>query len=300
MMEQDKLTITTLGYKAEQVIQEEETLQVVGQANRGIYLQPQDDLTLFLSMELYKGPLTLNCSGELSLIKLLEPGISAEISNSNIFFPDLDLHISTKEALTWKIPHLPANIKPSTGNLDTFTKKLKDLAGKDPVYPLVDWIINGPNPKQSRFSGASGKLLEILIEDKGQQVTYLHKKLIGFLGIGPGLTPLGDDFVLGVLLVLNRGYKSILDNDELREINQQVIQYAWGKTTRISASLLVCAAEGAADERLIRVLDGLLKNDPIPDQDLADLLKWGSSSGIAVLAGMLYILFKDNRGNGFL
>jgi hypothetical protein len=297
MMEQEKLVITTVGHKAELVLQQQGTLQVVGQANRGIYLQPQNDLTIFLSTENYRGPLTLNCSGEPLLFKLFEPGILAEISNSKLLFPDLNLQASLKMAEIWNAPHPSITSNPSSDKLDSFTSQIRDLAGNDPIYPLVQWVTSGPNPEQPKLAGVSGKLVEILIADKGDQKTALQEKLISLLGIGPGLTPLGDDFVLGVLLVLNRGVSSILDKDELSELNQQVIRDAWGKTTRISASLLDCATEGAGDERLLRVLDGLQAGNPISDQELDDLLKWGSSSGIAVLAGMLYILFKRN---GFL
>jgi hypothetical protein len=48
--------------------------------------------------------------------------------------------------------------------------------------------------------------------------------------------------------------------------------------------------EGSADERTLKILDGLIAGEEIRDQDLTRLLNWGSSSGIAVLAGMILAL----------
>ena len=127
---------------------------------------------------------------------------------------------------------------------------------------------------------------------------------IKLLGLGPGLTPLGDDFLLGVLLTLNRwGHllplpKSNLQktnseshpNDLVSYLNQIIQEKTRLKTTRISASLLFCAMEGAADERLLKVLDGLISGSAISQNELRNLLRWGNSSGITVLAGMISVL----------
>jgi hypothetical protein len=110
------------------------------------------------------------------------------------------------------------------------------------------------------------------------------------MGAGPGLTPLGDDLILGILLAMNRGKLSFYPEGFLDQLNQSTIDLALDKTTRLSFSLLVCASDGSADERLIKVLDGLLAGAMIKDQDLTQLLEWGSTSGFAVLAGMILAL----------
>ena len=127
---------------------------------------------------------------------------------------------------------------------------------------------------------------------------------IKLLGLGPGLTPLGDDFLLGVLLTLNRwGHllspaaieysKGISESHPINLVNylnQIILENTHLKTTRISSSLLFCAIEGAADERLLKVLDGLFSGNDITQNDMKNLLRWGNSSGITVLAGMISVL----------
>jgi hypothetical protein len=51
--------------------------------------------------------------------------------------------------------------------------------------------------------------------------------------------------------------------------------------------------EGSADERTLKILGALIAGEEIQDQDLTQLLNWGSSSGIAVLAGMIAVLKED-------
>ena len=109
----------------------------------------------------------------------------------------------------------------------------------------------------------------------------------GPLGHGSGLTPSGDDFIMGMLLTLNR-CKEILEFDEnMLAFKQQIIETAYEKTTTLSANLIECAAQGLADERLVTTLDYLLTGIGEPKQILDDLLSWGNSSGIAALLGML-------------
>ncbi len=110
------------------------------------------------------------------------------------------------------------------------------------------------------------------------------------LGAGPGLTPLGDDLILGILLAINRGTKPGFPGEYLEQLNQTTIELALDKTTRLSFSLLVCGSDGSADERLINVLDNLLAGKDLKDGDLSQMLAWGSTSGFAVLAGMIMVL----------
>jgi hypothetical protein len=138
--------------------------------------------------------------------------------------------------------------------------------------------------------GFDHHLTEFLSSLEQSKPTMGEKELSGFLGLGPGLTPLGDDFILGVILTLNRWGLVLLPVQGLEQLNRDLLKDAGNKTTALSASLLSCAIEGAADERLLAVLDSLFSGDELSSRNLDDLLKWGSSSGIAVLAGMVSVV----------
>jgi hypothetical protein len=87
-------------------------------------------------------------------------------------------------------------------------------------------------------------------------------------------------------LALNRWHNLFWSADKLRDLNQQVVETAYKKTTTLSANLIECAALGLADERLVNTLDWLITGSPRNTDILADLLGWGNSSGVDAFVGM--------------
>ncbi len=111
-----------------------------------------------------------------------------------------------------------------------------------------------------------------------------------FLGYGPGLTPSGDDFLVGMVLLLNRWAALDWGNEKLAMLNQELVRAAYQKTTTLSARLIECAAGGGADEFLIAAADYLVAAAGDEKGCLEGLLSWGSSSGIDTLAGMALVI----------
>jgi hypothetical protein len=110
--------------------------------------------------------------------------------------------------------------------------------------------------------------------------------LVDGLGRGPGLTPAGDDLVLGFLLALNRWGDRLHSYLPQEQINRALVEAAHQSTTALSASLIGCAAHGLADERLVLALDGLVSGNLAEDLIVDHLLGWGHTSGAAALQGM--------------
>jgi hypothetical protein len=119
------------------------------------------------------------------------------------------------------------------------------------------------------------------------------RALEGFLGLGPGLTPSGDDLVMGFLLAKSR-WGRWSSSKEAVFYSQQLLPSLHRLTGHLSASLITCAGRGQADERLIQALDGLVTGSLEAEACLAALSTWGSTSGFDALAGMLiFLLVKD-------
>jgi hypothetical protein len=114
-----------------------------------------------------------------------------------------------------------------------------------------------------------------------------------FLGFGPGLTPSGDDLVLGFLLAVNRWGNLLYPNQDVQSINRVIQQAAYRKTTILSANLLSCVTKGQADERLVLAMDGIMTGKPDPDTCISHLLNWGNSSGVYALIGMALAFMVD-------
>jgi len=285
--------ISSAGDTAWQVIQRNSTARVAGTSSRGIYLQPGDDLTLYLSREKFQGPLTLVVAGQTDLPGQLEPGLESVFQKGKILFPDLSLQFSLESARIWRPPEPDPTLHSRADLLVNVGQQITSLAEESPFYSLLEMALSEEPfslPDLPGFETRLGQVLEIL---RGREITHLTNALIDLLGAGPGLTPLGDDLILGLTLAFNRGGEAIYPKINLINFNQTILGAAREKTTHLSFSLLSCAARGDADERLIQVLDAILTGSRIPDQDLVQLLDWGSSSGVAVLAGMILAINKD-------
>lgn len=290
-----KISTPVIGYMANQVIQRAPSAVVSGTASRGIYLQPTDDLTIYLSLEEFRGPLTLNLSGKLDDLSLVEPGSSAIFQDSNLIFPDNSLQISLKGATIWQPSNALRSRNLHSGQLKKVFGLAQEISGKQSFFPLLNMVMSGESALLPEFPDFGNMITPILEEIQTDHPAQLNKLLIDLLGAGPGLTPVGDDFILGIMLSVNRLSESIFQENTLAKFNQSILDSAREKTTQLSFSLLTCAAEGSADERLLKVLDSLSAGDEIHDQDLIQMLNWGSSSGIAVLAGMVAVLTRIQR-----
>lgn len=102
------------------------------------------------------------------------------------------------------------------------------------------------------------------------------------IGLGPGLTPSGDDALAGIESALHvaghpmAGFlaAALADVDE--------------RTTTVAAAMLRHAARGDAAERVHRLLDGLLGPDVAAIAPaIAAATRWGATSGSDLLAGVL-------------
>ncbi len=103
------------------------------------------------------------------------------------------------------------------------------------------------------------------------------------LGLGPGLTPAGDDLLAGLLV-------GLAGRPDLRDpLADAVARLAPARTTWLSAELMRLAADGFAAPAVVAVADALAGHGP--DDALADalpaLLAVGHTSGAALARGLL-------------
>ncbi|WP_240506237.1 DUF2877 domain-containing protein [Thermoactinospora rubra] len=108
------------------------------------------------------------------------------------------------------------------------------------------------------------------------------------VGLGPGLTPSGDDVLAGLLVTLRHlgrgaGAERAL---WLADWLAATVTYdARTRTTPISATLLHCAAQGAACPEVLGVLRGLAGRTPLAPA-LARLRRLGHTSGADLAQGV--------------
>jgi hypothetical protein len=111
--------------------------------------------------------------------------------------------------------------------------------------------------------------------------------LAALLGLGPGLTPSGDDFLGGALVALH-----LLGRDALCDaIWAALAPHIPASTNEISAAHLAAAAQGFGSAALHALLDDVLAGrvDSLPAR-IAALAAIGHTSGWDALVGAIIVL----------
>jgi len=112
------------------------------------------------------------------------------------------------------------------------------------------------------------------------------------IGSGKGLTPSGDDFLCGFLLIKN----CLLDPaspgaDFLKRLNGTAIELASTRSTWISANMIEAATHRLVDERIGLAVEMVLGQRQVdPGTVAASLESFGNSSGIDAFSGMVAAL----------
>jgi hypothetical protein len=140
----------------------------------------------------------------------------------------------------------------------------------------------------SRKLGRSGQvepapgLLEALLGD--HRVRAPAVVVDRFLGMGPGLTPSGDDILAGFLV---GAWSFGLIDDQLRTA---VLEAAPARTTDLSAALLRCACRGESIPQvsaLLSALSEVTSRAHALDDALVKLCRVGHSSGASMANGVV-------------
>ena len=103
-------------------------------------------------------------------------------------------------------------------------------------------------------------------------------------GLGPGLTPAGDDFLAGVMLW------SWLAHPQPQIFCASLVEAAVSHTTTLSAAFLQAAARGECSQPWHRLLQALAAGDQDPmNAAVTAILAHGHTSGADALAGFLWL-----------
>lgn len=167
------------------------------------------------------------------------------------------------------------------------------------VALLNEWLLhvemNGGYLLNNRNATTYDKMIHTMLWKESEQLLYYlkekqlfqaTKQLNRVIGLGPGLTPSGDDFLVGLALIFtttNYPYHSlkqwlINNRDEMKK-----------RTNIISFSTLDWAIKGEARERIGLFLNELFygENETILKEKMLAVLSIGQTSGGDMLTGML-------------
>jgi len=261
----------SIGQMAFQVLSENREAFVIGTTSHGVFIRAGDRI-IFISFEAYRGPLTLTLNPPTDRLRTVHVGASATIASGRLVLPAADTLISAEHADVWCPSDTACPVRTPDERFESRCYLAREvLACRGDVG--FGALLMLPTILQLRESLCRG-------------LSYAAEIACGLLGTGRGLTPSGDDVVMGLLLMLNRWQAALWPDGDLDPLNRRVVESAYTRTTTLSANLIECAALGLADERLINVADCILTGSPRESECVPHVLGWGASSGIDALVGM--------------
>ena len=203
------------------------------------------------------------------------------------------LCLDTSYALCWQPPPPPEGWTRQTlsvglANLDCLLRELEPQEGLVRLLPGALRRVIEPELDLAAIPYARlQQWLKKIMRGEGAVAEGGLAGVEYLLGLGPGLTPSGDDLIAGVLVVLNMLGKK----QGVVQIRHMLDHHLDERTGPLSAAHLEMAALGMAAEAVHEALAALVCGT-LSDQreTLASLSRIGHSSGWDVLVGMVTTL----------
>jgi hypothetical protein len=286
----------TIGSIVRDIISMDQGGIVHGITSRGLFIKTESHRILYLTSDPFKGPLTVNLDKDLPFRQRISPGTPVYLNQANILIPEAGLEIACSDTMVWEAALPDALILPGQEQerrLRSLGEQIMSLSNGTGLSWLLPYLFETPgtsSPSDALKQRQLASALDLRRSFRAGDIAAISSSLSEFLGHGPGLTPSGDDFVLGVMLSLNRMKDGPVNDAGLKNLNRAVIESAYRLTTTLSANLIECSARGLADERLLRAMDWIKSDIPEGDHLLDGLLGWGHSSGVDVFTGFVTVL----------
>jgi hypothetical protein len=180
--------------------------------------------------------------------------------------------LDTTGAELWTPAPLPVLATPDVGSLRQAAR------GRVPSEGLGALVVDAHNV----LSGHAQPALEAI--DRWLVGNALDDDAQALIGLGPGLTPSGDDYLGGVLVALNQFGRKPQAQSLWRWLQPRL-----SRTSDISAAHLAAAAAGEGHEALHRCIEALCTLAPDWAGALAALDGVGHCSGWDSLAGVVAV-----------
>lgn len=274
----------TIGYHAARILQKNRRATILGITSHGIFLLTETESILFLTNNSCRGPLTINLDPACSLSSDMEIGDIVLLEFDRIIFHNQTIDVRENVTI-WQ----PSSFQIEPDASEEIIHRAQSLCSlihpkeRNSLFqPIFEILMDSTSSLKEIQSAMQAWVISEGGFGKGSDLESFFEK---WLGRGEGLTPAGDDYLCGFLLTHH--YQSTKPALDIQEIFRQ----ARSCTTSLSASLIACAIEGAADERLLDTLNYLACGNGSPQQIKKELLSYGSSSGSDTLAGMLTAIF---------
>ncbi len=230
------------------------------------------------------------------LLPNLQPGMKVCVGNDKLAIPSCNFSFHLSDTLLWEPrPDVTAyqwHRETVAQHARLLTHFLAQKQYQGGLAPLVGSLFLGQQLQETSLSRMAMPKLRLLAQAGWRQnIAGIEQAVRGLAGLGPGLTPSGDD-VLGGFAAIMALLSLQLSADSLprKYIASTIAAVAKPRTTMLSAVLLEYASRGEVSEQFGTLLLALM----LPAEEIEIVLKaadrvlaFGASSGGDTLLGML-------------
>ncbi len=285
-----RLVVSRCGPIAHEVLSEDGELYVLAVFEQSFYLACPRGIVCVGTGEIGAGPINVELAGAMTPGSWAALGITQEIEGRiehGIPFITENLAIDLSTASIWSPPPPPAFDPPRAG---AGLQRLRALAqGRLPRDGLSRLILTGKaTAGNAEAQMADGSIAELRAALPGVLAgTPIGDALVRpatlLVGLGPGLTPSGDDVLGGIMLALSvTGRRELCDG-----IWEALVPELDALTVPVSAMHLSAAADGLASAAMHDLVNALLADADGLDQALRVASAAGHTSGWDTIAGLV-------------
>ena len=230
------------------------------------------------------------------LYSRLSAGVQVRVGDGKFSLPILDLSIHLPDGEAWEpVPRVAAHSwrSPSvSARIRELARYLAQRGQQDGLAPLVRPLLLGEATQETPLGRIALPLLRLLVQGcREPDMEKVEQAARGLAGLGPGLTPSGDDTLggfIGVLVLV--GAQAAMDAGANKRLVEAIANAARPRTTLLSATLLAHMARGEMAEQVGELLMALTLPPEAGAQVLQAaerVLAYGASSGGDTLLGLL-------------
>jgi uncharacterized protein DUF2877 len=284
------IAISRSGILAREFCRRHARAEVAAVFDRSLYLRAGDDFICLGEPSIGNGPLTLITDfGSIDKVsdRALRSGQSAIISQREIVIADV-ARLLIDQSSPWR--PLPWPAARSRHDLAAVCRDLSRLAlAKAPedglgrlfdavgVRPIDTPLARIARPRLARFRSWLRDLLDV----DHAWVAASFEPVRGLIGLGPGLTPSGDDFLVGALALLD----ALEERNAHAALARAINLAPRGLTSPLSDCLLRSTAAGHVGENLHRAasatISGTIRSAVAAVRSIGHSSGWDMMAGIA-------------------
>lgn len=184
------------------------------------------------------------------------------------------------------------------GRLGRAERLAHEVAPQGGLAPLLQYIdalagageVPPPPSELNMLNHTAWTGLQALLPAwRARDAGAVRRAATGLVGLGPGLTPSGDDLLAGLLIGTARAH-----GGDVAELGRASLAAAAGRTTDVALARLGHTARNTVEDVQESVLTSLLgRDDSALDTAVARAARWGHTSGADTLVGLFLGLRLD-------